>query len=514
MLMHCSTHHRVLVFTALLSWAMLSIGGCPAITSLIGGDCDCDTDPNASDPNNTTEKTLHQSIFEDLLDEGFTGPADCMKCHADEALDVMASGHWGWDGVISNIEGLEGTTHGKVDLINNFCIAVPSNEGRCTQCHPSFGWKSTATDLTDIDSVDCLICHDTTGTYVKHPSANGGGGEPAFKVDGSFVLATTEELADLAKKVGTPTRKNCGFCHFSAGGGDNVKHGDLASSLVNPSFDVDVHMDADGLDFACQTCHAAKDHGISGMPLHDVDEGGAAADCSRCHTDSPHAANATLASILNSHTDVIACQTCHIPTFARQLPTKVEWYWSEAGQDMETIPTDEYGQPLYDKMKGRFVWAKNVTPTLMWFDGMWTRKVINVSDTYTEAGTAEDPIVLAAPTATKDTPGAKIYPFKKMIGDQPVDATNKRLIVPHLFGTAGGENPYWGKYDWDLALADGAAYAGQEFSGDTGFANTVAYLTVNHEIAPAEDALTCGNCHGDDAFFNALGYEGDPLGGL
>ena len=59
-----------------------------------------------------------------------------------------------------------------------------------------------------------------------------------------------------------------------------------------------------------------------------------------------------------------------------------------------------------------------------------------------------------------------IYPFKKMIGNQPADAGvgNQTILVPHLFGTVGGPNPYWGKYDWNLALEDGAAVTGQTYT--------------------------------------------------
>ena len=35
----------------------------------------------------------------------------------------------------------------------------------------------------------------------------------------------------------------------AAGGGDAVKHGDLDTTLANPSRDLDVHMGTDGLDF-------------------------------------------------------------------------------------------------------------------------------------------------------------------------------------------------------------------------------------------------------------------------
>ena len=46
-----------------------------------------------------------------------------MICHSDHARDIIESAHWNWAGEVTNIEGLEGTTHGKKDLINNLCIA-------------------------------------------------------------------------------------------------------------------------------------------------------------------------------------------------------------------------------------------------------------------------------------------------------------------------------------------------------------------------------------------------------
>jgi len=118
---------------------------------------------------------------------------------------------------------------------------------------------------------------------------------------------------------------------------------------------------------------------------------------------------------------------------------------------------------------------------------------------------------------------SKIYPFKKMIGNQVADPVAKRILVPHLFGTAGGPNPYWGNWNWDLALQDAAAKTGQpytpgSFDPNTWFVNTVMYLTVNHEVAPKEDAYgmngDCGDCHlSGQIDWTALGYDGDPTQG-
>ena len=108
-----------------------------------------------------------------------------------------------------------------------------------------------------------------------------------------------------------------------------------------------------------------------------------------------------------------------------------------------------------------------------------------------------------------------------MSGDQPVEPVNKTVMVPHLFGLAGGPNPYWAKFDWQLALEDGSNVTGQPFSGEVGFEQTTMFLTVNHEVAPAQAALGakgfmtgCMDCHGltDGTIeLQALGWSDDPL---
>lgn len=480
----------------------LALGGCPAA-------------PPADDGGDQTPaKPRHERIFTEIVPAGYEGTQSCLTCHSDKAQELMTTAHWTWEGVSDRVDGLAGQVIGKNNLINNFCLAVASNEGRCMQCHPSYGWKSKAFDRADMTSIDCLVCHDTTGTYKKHPTADGGGGPPALMVNGELTVVGAAQLQNVAYNVGKPTRANCGACHFYAGGDDNVKHGDLSSNLISPTRDMDVHMG--GRDFACQTCHQASQHGIAGQPIHHVAEGGASPDCTRCHgTENVHRAERletpVYAAVLNQHSNRVHCTVCHIPAFARSMPTKMEWYWSEAGQDISPIPTDQYGKQLYDKKKGRFVFAQNVRPTYLWFDGQWSRKVVGLNDTYTEAGTPEDPIILAAPTATFATPGAKLYPFKAMRGNQPIDPLNRRLLVPHLFGGAAGPNAFWAKYDWLKSLQEGTLYAGQPFADAYDFAYTVMYLRVSHEVAPASEALRCGDCHQQPGFFEQLGYDKDPF---
>ena len=453
---------------------------------------------------------LHTGYF---TEHDYVGTKSCLNCHGLIGQDMLTKAHFTWEGVASNITGYEGEIHGKNDLINNFCIAVPTNEGRCTECHTGYGYADDTFAFNDPKTIDCLVCHDQSGTYAKGLKT---AGLPDPNVDLNVVARS------VANNDGVPTRANCIGCHAKAGGGDNVKHGDLAMAMLDTTRDFDVHMGTDGGDFSCVDCHGVKenvdgelvDHGIGGLPYHSTDEG-EMKGCVDCHGDTATVhVGLTVELVTNSH-PTLACQVCHIPTFARETSTKTEWYWSDAGQDIDPIPVDPAtGRPTYDKKKGTFVWENNVRPELLYHDGKWDRMMINVNDQYTDL-----PVVLGKPSADYTTAGAMIYPFKKMIGDQMADANNKTMLVPHLFGLKGGPNPYWVGYDLDLALQDGANYTGQTYSGEFEFVDTVMYLTVNHEIAPKEQALgmdrDCGDCHIAGAVdWTGLGWTGDPvLGG-
>jgi len=454
---------------------------------------------------------LHVGYF---TENDYVGTESCMDCHGLVGEEMLTNAHFTWEGISSNITGREGEIHGKNDLINNFCIAVPSNEGRCTHCHTGYGYDDNTFSFDDRNSVDCLICHDQSGTY-KKGMKTAGMPDPDVDLD---IVARSVALND-----GVPTNDNCTFCHAFAGGGDNVKHGDIAMAIADTTREFDVHMGSDGADFDCVACHQVMkdvdgemlDHGIGGMPIHSFDDGDMKG-CIDCHGNQPSIhAGLSVESITNAHS-TLACQVCHIPAFARNTSTKVEWYWEDAGKAFDPPPPDDpaTGRPTWDNKKGTFVWANDVRPELLYSDGKWDRMMINAGDQYTSL-----PVVLAKPSADYTTPGAMIYPFKKMIGNQAADANNNTMLVPHLFGTKGGPNPFWGKFDWDLALQDGAAYTGQTYTGAFEFVDTVMYMTVNHEIAPKEQALgmdsDCGDCHIEGQIdWTELGWSDDPvLGG-
>ena len=89
--------------------------------------------------------------------------------------------------------------------------------------------------------------------------------------------------------------------------------------------------------------------------------------CEDCHTETPHEKE-----ILNEHTLKVACQTCHIPIYAKEKSTKMNWDWSTAGKLKNGKPyheEDSLGNHTYLSIKGSFVWERDIKPEYQWFNG-------------------------------------------------------------------------------------------------------------------------------------------------
>jgi len=465
----------------LVTLALLIIGASGYLLSQFSSSsaANVSTDPHDGLPEATTHID-HTALITGPLESGRDATAVCLRCHADQGEQMLNNVHYTWMSEPVEVPGHdEPVGIGKRNLLNNFCIGTQSNEASCSKCHAGYGLTDQNFDFSDSGGVDCLVCHDNTGTYQK-----GAGGEPVEGVD----------LVSVAQNVGRPTRANCGSCHFSGGGGNAVKHGDLDTSLLFPSSALDVHMG--GQDMVCVDCHEADDHQIKGRSLSVSVENHNSVECTDCHTNTVHEDDR-----ITSHIDALACQTCHVPESAKKYASKMEWYWGDAGQEREEVRHE------FAKKKGSFTYEQGFKPEYHWYNGNNERYLLG--DPINVGGVTP----LNKPLGDINDPTAKIWPFKIHQGNQISDANYGYLLQPQTTTEEG----YWTTFDWDSALVNGAKVTGLPYSGEYEFALTEMYWKQSHMISPASEALQCQDCHGENGRFDwqALGYPGDAarLGG-
>lgn len=424
---------------------------------------------------------------------------NCLTCHEDQGRAMLKTSHWKWQGPSPFTSGNEK----RVDLgkrsqiMNNTTIALTGNWGSCTGCHAGYGWDDDSFDFTDMSRIDCLVCHDTTGTYKKSPT---GAGLPDPTVD----------LIKVAQLVGTTSRTTCGLnCHFSGDTTDPVKHGAMNPGLLAPTRKLDVHMAKDGVDLRCVDCHTSRNHKISGRSLSAPAVEGYFS-CQSCHTEKPHIGSSLLTYHLNKHTDNISCQTCHIPVYAKGSPAMTRWDWSTAGKEMKG-PETQSKMRTYKKELGSLTWKETAKPTYRWYNGIVKRYLLG--DLIRDGDVTE----LNKPEGRREDSNSKIYPFQTITGKQISDAVYKFLITPKLW------QGYWQNWDWDKAAREGLSIAGLKYSGKYEFVETVSYAGLHHEVLPKERALSCAQCHESlakepscarchqdraDIDFKALAHEG------
>jgi len=446
----------------------------------------------AKEEENFRQSTADHGAFEQLKQNFETGPdvtKACLGCHTNAARQIHQSKHWTWE--FKHPE--TGQMLGKRHVINNFCLAATPNIDSCSSCHIGYGWEDGEFDFASEEHVDCLVCHDTTGTYTRLGLI-----DPEKK---------KPNLKKIAQNVGKTSRETCGSCHFQGGGGKGVKHGDMDPSLVHPDIFVDVHMDADGMNFSCSTCHVSDAHEIGGSRYAptavDQDQVAVAGrenkgrtTCRSCHGGDPHEKDERL----NHHARTIACQTCHIPKLSRgDYPSKMWWDWSEAGKRDEkgeqyTI-TDEAGHELYTSKKGAFTWERDNLPEYRWFNG---------TILYTLPGDEIDPESVVKVNELQGGPGegdSRIWPVKIMRGKQPYDLEFKTLLTPRTVG----EDGYWKTLNWNQALTLGSEAMNKRFSGAYGFVETEMAWLASHMVPPADQSLGCADCHSKQGRLAGIG---------
>ncbi len=312
-------------------------------------------------------------------------------------------------------------------------------------------------------------------------------------------------MAFVAQNVGPTSRRTCGDCHFSGGGGDAVKHADMSAELFWPSRNCDVHMG--GYDFSCVECHKTRNHKISGRSTSaPVAEGDRA--CEDCHTSTPHYGDTLLDKHLDKHCATVACNTCHSPIYSKCAATKTWWDWSTAGDKKREVLKDKYGKPLYSWNKGSFQWKESAKPEYAWYNGFTKRlslgdrinpeaKGFRQGETLSYEQKRQLVITnLTEPVGSIGDPNSKITPFKVMSGIQPVDAKHRYFLIPHLFPyDKEDKTAFWAGADWQTAFKEGMEKAKLPYSGEFIWVATDMYWRIEHEVMPKENALSCVHCH-------------------
>ena len=206
--------------------------------------------------------------------------------------------------------------------------------------------------------------------------------------------------------------------------------------------------------------------------------------CEQCHTGRPHDSD-----LLNEHTLKVACQTCHIPSYARANATKMAWDWSTAGRLRNGEPfeeTDTAGNLTYASIKGTFTWQPDVVPDYVWFNGTAGHYLIGDR------------------VSTTDTPISAQHALRQLrrsgrearSGEGPPRETDlrpgqiKHSIQPKLYAAAKRRGRVLADFDWGSRRPRGDAGRRGCRSVALTRSSTAAHLPVNHMVAPKERALT------------------------
>lgn|SRR5574341_492606 len=363
--------------------------------------------------------------------------------------------------------------------------SLPAQPGGCSQCHPGLGAKPKPVEGLEgdelnaqLNNVDCLLCH--APDYKRSVAKVAGADTPDDPTDDKFAQVPAEGVDVLvaAQNAQRPTNDMCARCHLGTGGGPNAKHG------VFPTAGYDVHVDA-GL--TCLDCHTAEDHQIAGgadIKAQEVPE--VEVTCSNCHTDghpSTEAVEGTdlvVGEVLDTHSEYVACQTCHIPLIA-------------PNPELPTLTYRDYSQPRLNEKTGLYgatnTMQGSLIPEYYWWNGQMER----------------------VPQPVGSRGDGMLTPWKRSTYNIVVDKADEHPIFLKL-------GVYFITGDVAKAVAKGVEdtqkinpdYA---YSGEFAFKEETMVFSLNHSVAPADSALACAECHSAEGRLDwaALGYGEDEI---
>lgn len=406
-------------------------------------------------------------------------PQNCLGCHADQANAVFNTTHYQWLGEAPDMVNGNGQPQGKLtNAVNSYCINIQNDWQVCGTCHVGRGLRPD-TSGADLSNIDCLVCH--SAEYARQRTRLPSG-----------AMGVTAATDSMVRGVHIPTRENCLLCHANAGGGNGVKRGDFSlATISNSDAGFDVHMNINGSDLDCQACHVFDNHKTIGKgsdlrPTDDVARG-SEVNCTTCHTgkDTLSGHNTTK---INDHVARVACQTCHIPLYAK-VPTETHRDWT-SHKDGINGPGHPYTEMMADLTPVYRFWNRLSHNALLGDDAGLTTSIKGTYPTSTPLGDVTD---------------GKLYPFKYKTALQPKTVNDDRLIALDTFEYLKGSG------NVDTAVEKGLAAMGYDPAiTNYEWALTDTYQLLNHGISPSSSALQCSDRHGSTDRMDLkldLGYE-------
>lgn len=450
-------------------------------------------------------KRAHASISE------YLGPETCIGCHETQALEVHGSVHYQQTGMTPNVTNIDGNAGKSEEAFNTYCGSIRTSPiFTCAGCHVGNGLAPTQEATQEqLNNIDCLMCHQNDYARIGAPPYEdvvvvGPDGKPttiSIPVEETFRFMPDESkmnisILEAARTVHPTTRKTCLRCHAGASGSDGGKRGDISSVTVDPPKSSDIHMSSHGEDLRCADCHDADNHRVFGRGLDlRPNDHPKMLTCARCHSEQPHSEGRRRVSTLDTHANRVACQTCHIPKFAKDISTELVRDWTHP--HFSSTACGGRGGWVPDEVR-----ASNVIPSYKWFDG--SSEVYILGQIPKENSDGEK--AFGIPNGDVNSDMAKIYPMKehRSLSAQH-DATG--VMIPHSTYT------FFTTSSFDAAVRVGMEEEGLE--GSYTLVNVHTYQTINHGVEDDDNALSCGECHSSYNsrgtprmdLANELGYE-------
>ena len=418
----------------------------------------------------------------------WNGSETCLQCHTTQAHEVHASVMYQWEGATPDMTSgpnLQGKISGAV---NSYCINILGNWDTCGNCHVGLGQPPTP-DATpeQLANIDCMVCHQEA--YRRK------------KVNGAFVPdlnAMTISMDQAARTVHPPGRYNCLQCHAKAGGGDAVKRGDLTLAQISTTDrNFDVHMATTGGNMRCQECHTFTDHKVAGKgsdlrPTDSADK----LECSDCHSNMTTAGGHE-GEYVERHIARVACQTCHIPIYAKDASDSPS---SEATETHRTWLTTHSTAPPFHPALYK---DNDLVPEYRF----WNRKSSNY---LLHDSAVIDPVTGRYPTSRPlgdvADDQAKLYAFKYKTAEQPFAHDQSKLI-------ALDTSVFFATGDPIAATEQGLVNMGLSENEPYSWVETDTFQMLNHQVSTSGAALECNDCHGSTQRMDLQGELGYALKG-